>query len=361
MPNSIQIVIQMFSWKPRDGDIIFTSDRFIFYTLGYEHPPDRAFAFLKYIPSEHASLFQIDYLSRTWSFRGIRLHRAKELYTAENYRLMIETLKGNFNQYVYFCPYRMKEVISVPLTHVREVFIPQDCLKRIIAKSHKDKMENLALELVSMLSAEANVDLDFFGIHGSIALGMHTDKSDIDLAIYGAENFRRVEAAVEKLVIEGKIDYVFASELDRVRKYRGIFGGKIFVYNAIRDFDEIDMEYGENVYEPIKPVKFQCKILDDSEAMFRPAIYRIGDYTPLNNESHVEEEPIYAVSMIGAYRNIARSGQKIEVSGMLEHVERVEDGEDYYQVVVGTGILENEYIWPVKQDDQGTEAFEAKR
>ncbi|MBS7634033.1 hypothetical protein KEJ34_00800 [Candidatus Bathyarchaeota archaeon] len=37
-------------WKPGDGGIVFTKGGFISYTFGYEHPPDRAFAFLKYIP-----------------------------------------------------------------------------------------------------------------------------------------------------------------------------------------------------------------------------------------------------------------------------------------------------------------------
>lgn len=49
-------------WKPRYGDIVFTREGFIFYTFRHEHPPGRAFAFLKYITSEHASLFPISYI-----------------------------------------------------------------------------------------------------------------------------------------------------------------------------------------------------------------------------------------------------------------------------------------------------------
>ena len=42
----------MENWKPRDGDTFVTKEGFIFYVFGYEHPPNRVFAFLKYIPSE---------------------------------------------------------------------------------------------------------------------------------------------------------------------------------------------------------------------------------------------------------------------------------------------------------------------
>lgn len=335
-------------WKPRDGDIAFTREGFIFYTFGYEHPPERAFAFLKYIPSEHASLFPISYLHRTWRFKDVILHRPEKLYTARNYRLLVEALKRNFNHYLYFCPYRMKEIISVPITHVKEIFIPGDCLKRIASQLRRDEMENLALELVLMLSSEANVEFDFFGIHGSIALGMHSNLSDIDIVVYGAGNFRKVEEAIDKLVAMGELKYVFANDLDRIRRHRGIFKGKVFIYNAIRTFEEVNVKYGQNTYEMLKPVKFQCKILDDCEAMFRPAIYKIGDYNPLNSESDIEEKPSYVVSMIGAYRNMAKKFQKVEVSGMLEHVKNAEAGKDHYQVVIGTGISENEYMRPVK-------------
>jgi len=51
--------------------------------------------------------------------------------------------------------------------------------------------------------------------------------------------------------------------------------------------------------------------------------------------------------MIGCYRNVARKGQHIEVSGMLERVENTKTGKITYHVVVGTAESEEEYIWPV--------------
>jgi predicted nucleotidyltransferase len=51
--------------------------------------------------------------------------------------------------------------------------------------------------------------------------------------------------------------------------------------------------------------------------------------------------------MIGCYRNVAKNGDKIRVSGMLERAENVETGEVFHQVVVGTSISEEEHIWPL--------------
>jgi predicted nucleotidyltransferase len=89
--------------------------------------------------------------------------------------------------------------------------------------------------------------------------------------------------------------------------------------------------------------------MDDSESMFRPAIYRIEDYKPSNAVSTLSKEklPEVVVSMIGCYRNVARQGNRIRVSGMLEHVENLENGEAFHQVVVGTSTSEDEHIWPL--------------
>jgi predicted nucleotidyltransferase len=121
------------------------------------------------------------------------------------------------------------------------------------------------------------------------------------------------------------------------------------MYNAIRKLEEVNSKYGEFKYLPLAPVKFHCRVKNDDETMFRPAIYKIEEYKPINSEStlHKEEIPELVVSMIGCYRNIAKNGDKIRVSGMLERVENVEAGEVFHQVVVGTGTSEEEHIWPL--------------
>jgi predicted nucleotidyltransferase len=51
--------------------------------------------------------------------------------------------------------------------------------------------------------------------------------------------------------------------------------------------------------------------------------------------------------MIGYYRNVARKGDRVRISGMLERVENIKTGEASFQVVVGTATSEDEYIWPL--------------
>jgi len=339
----------MEGWIPRDGEILTTNEGFVFYVFGYEHPSNRVLSFLKYIPSDYANLFPIRYLERKWNLAGKTLLRAERLYTAENYQILVETLR-NFPGYVYFCPYRMKEVITTPLDSIKEVYVPKDRLQRLTVSKQKDYLQRLAVELISLIATESRVPLEDFGIEGSIALNMHTAESDVDFVVYGSENFRTVERTIRKLVDQGELTYTFTNQIDRSRKHRGRYKGSIFVYNAVRKIQEITSKYGEYSYRPLKHVNFECEILDDKEAMFRPAIYEIDDYRPKDETSELREDerPTGLVSMVGCYRNIARIGGKVEAAGTLEKVEDMGSGEIHYQVVVGTARNENEYISPLK-------------
>ena len=121
------------------------------------------------------------------------------------------------------------------------------------------------------------------------------------------------------------------------------------MYNAIRKPEEIRSKYGTLKYSPLAPVSFDCKIKDDNEAMFRPAMYKIEDYRLADEASALTEGriPELVVSMIGCYRNVGRNGDTIRVAGMLERVENLETGKVFHQAVVGTGVNEEERICPL--------------
>ena len=278
----------------------------------------------------------------------MKLFRAEKLYTAKNYRTFLETFRKNFPNYVYFCPFRGKEVIAAPLNAIEKVYVPKESLQFLLKKKSKDSLQKITIDLIKLLSNESGISLEDFGVHGSIALDMHTEKSDIDIVVYGSRNFRKLEKTINKLVDAGTLSYVFNNRLDAARRFKGRYRNKIFMYNAIRKPEEIHAKYGTQKFTPLHPVKFKCIVEDDSEAMFRPAIYKIQNYKPQNQTSSLPEEkiPEIVVSNIGCYRNVARKGEEISVSGMLERVEKIETGEIFYQVVVGTAANEEEYIWP---------------
>lgn len=336
-------------WLPADGDTFVTKEGFIFNTFGYEHPEGRVFAFLKYIPAEFKALFNVDMLTRTWMYRENKLFRAEKLYTAQNYQTFIEAFRKNFPDYIYFCPFRNKELISVPLSRIETVYVPRQCLKVLQKVRKPDELETTALELINLVSKQSDVGLTDFGVHGSIALNMHAPESDMDFVVYGSANFRAVEQAIVELVNTGKMSYTAGNRIEAARRFAGRYKGKIWMYNATRQPEEVQNEYGMFRYTPLTPLRFQCNVADDRETMFRPATYKIRNFKPLDvaSELPLDKVPDRVVSNIGCYRNVARQGSEIKVAGKLERVEPVrEDGRTFYQVVVGTATSEEEYIWP---------------
>ena len=336
-------------WIPRDGETLLTKDGFIFYVFGYEHPEGRVFAFLKYIPSSFAHHFPIRFLKQKWKLGDLELSRPEKLYTAQNYQKFVKTLRNNFPHYLYCCPFRGKEVLSVPLDHIKHVYLPGKCLQRIFDKEEKDDIQKETVELVTLLSKESGVSVQDFGIHGSVGLNMHSEYSDIDLVVYGSENFKKLEVAVNRLAEDGVFSFVCTKKIDYARKHRGRYNNRRFVYNAVRKYTEIDAPHGKLKYTAIKNVSFNCTVVDGKQNMFRPAVYIIKDYQPNHAASKlpIAQIPAKVQSMIGYYRNVARTGDQIKVSGTLEQVKNVDTGDISYQVVVGTATREKEYIEPV--------------
>lgn len=288
-------------------------------------------------------------LERTWTYADRKLFRAEKLYTAENYKIFIEAFRKNFPDYLYFCPFRNKELISAPINLIEKVFVPKDRLVAMRQLSNPDRIQKMALDLVNLLSSESGVGLDDFGIHGSIALDMHSEKSDIDFVVYGTANFRIVEAAIDRLVNKGTLRYIFGNRLDRARKFKGKYLDKIWMYTAARKPEDFPAPYGSYSFTPVASLRFECIVSNDAEAIFRPAIYHITDYKPLDVKSELPKEklPTCILSNIGCYRNVARKGDRIKVAGTLEQVTSTKTGEISYQVVVGTATTEEEQIWPI--------------
>ncbi len=323
----------------RDGDILVSREGFVFYAFGYEHPPGRAFAFLKYVPEGLAGGLDVDFLPMRWRYGAWVLLRPRELFSPEGWLAVLDFLRRKAPDYLFYCPFLGKEMIAVPLRAVLRRYVPSDCLRALRALRARDKLQEKALELVELLSSSSGVPEDSFGLHGSLAMGMHSSWSDVDLVVYGSEEFRAVEKAVRELDREGILRLDRSSRLEERRGMRGFFGDVRFVYTAVRKPEEIRTHYGERAYFPLGQVKLSCRISDDREAMFRPAFYGVSCCRPLSwlpglpDPGHVTR----IACMLGSHRNLAREGDEVVVRGTLELVLDLAGGRDFYQVVVGSG------------------------
>lgn len=322
--------------RPMDGDIIITHEGYIYYTFGYMHPKGHIIAFLKYIPEEKANLFKIPLESTVWTRKEKRLVRPKPLYTPEIYNKIFKTLEEHYPDYIIEDIQTGYKIIAVPKDEISEYITPREALNDLLERP-KNQLAMSALQAIMILVEYTGLSFKDFGLKGSLALRMATPQSDIDLTVIGGENYRKVHKILPHLGREG-ITVLEKDPLNRFRKDHLKFWNRRVTITAQRHPNEVKRIYGEYKFKPIGFKKIKCKIIDDSEAIFRPAYYKV------ESEENITE----VVSMNGAYRNIARKGEEIIVQGTIEEV--THKGESWKRIVVGSRNPKGvEYIWPVKE------------
>jgi predicted nucleotidyltransferase len=332
-----------------DGDVIVTRQDLVFYAFGYVHPPNRAIAYLKYVPKALQRRFPLAFLETEWHLGESTLVRPASLYSPENYRAILASLRRHFPEYVYDSAAVGKPVVAIPRHAVKRRYQPRSTLQRLLDAPSLDPLPAQAVQLVRLLASSSGVPVAEFGVHGSIALGTYTHFSDIDLSVYGGANFPRVLDAVARLVEQKALRYLVEEDADRLRRNKGTYQGRKFVVNAIRKPREIHERYGQYQYRAARQVRFTCRITDHAESHFKPAIYRIVDYQPRGPDSALEEarRPEELAALISTYRGVARRGQRAQGCGTLEEVWQ-RGTRRGTRIVVGSGAIgRREYLWPI--------------
>ena len=326
----------------RDGDIILSTDGFIFYAVGYDHPEEMAISYLKYIPQEYKERFPLKFINNIWYHDMNPYIRPKQLYSPENFKIILQSFKKYFPQYLFSSDKIQKDIFVVPFERIRHVFVPKSGLQDLINRPNKDDLEKFAIELITFLSDKSQISLNKFGLHGSLLTGMHSPQSDVDIGVYDQENYHRVKETVKELVEKKEVNYLFEIESDKWRFNKCEYKGKKFVFNAIRELNQVKNRYNYVKYVPKHVIRGVARVSDVSDSSYRPAIYNIVDFKG-DSENII---PSQVVSMIGEYRDIAKLEQIIEFRGLLEKVLDLQSNKATYRVFIGSEN-DGEYIRPI--------------
>lgn len=331
----------------RDRDFIETIEHFLFCVIGSVHPPDRVISYLKYIPSEGG----------LWSKGGKGFQRIMRNY-------VIPELIGTLNflerhqEYLYYSHVMGIRISAVPLGRIFLHFRPEEKLKEMIKDvGTLDPLERKALDLASRISDESGVPIKYFGVTGSILLGIHQPFSDIDLIVYGIENTKRVKETLKQIYLKRTpslmalngvraedwclsksklypLTYEEAKKLLSKKWNIGIFNGTYFSIHPVKIESEINERYGDKIFRPSGMIRITARVVDDSEVDFMPAAYRVEDVRVIEGEN--KEDIREVVSYEGLYGGIASVGDKIAAYGKLEKVIDTKSFEEYHRVLIGS-------------------------
>lgn len=352
--------------KFRDRDFIESTEGLLFCVIGNIHPRNRVIAYLKYVPKMESSI-------RTkWSRNGIMYGRILPFYSAIGVRNTTEFLKKNYPHYIVFDEYRSVELIEVSKEMIKKHYRPEERLKEIVEKP-LDPLEAMAKEIVERLSQESGIEVNFFGITGSILLRIHNPLiSDIDVIVYGKENAYRVKEALLKLYNDdssgftrpsGEVLENWANDIikihpltikeakllySRYKWNRALYKGRQFSLHPVKLEFEVNEEWEQKKFRPLGIVTIRARVVDNSDSMFMPAVYEVDNVRVIEGDTAASKVST-VVSYEGLYVDLADPDDEIIVRGKLEEVIDLRSSEVYYQVTIGTYEAQGkDYIKPTK-------------
>ncbi len=325
--------------RAREGDILETFDGAFFNVKGSVHPPNRAIAIPKFVPDEEGDRAK----------SGIKYKKLYSLH--EGYSFLREKL----SKYLAYDPIFDELLCEIPFSAVMHRYDPIEGLTRLRKSSSLDEVERSALSLAELLKEISDVPWDKIGISGSILIGLHSSSSDVDLIIYGSENGRKVYEALRAALkdktslirpydvkglrnlfeLRSKDTLTSFEDFVRVESRKVLQGealGRDYFIRLVKDWNEVDEEYGSARYVNLGRATIKARVVNDSEAIFTPCNYGV------ENVEVLEGPKVWPILEIASFRGRfceqARLGDIVRARGKIEKVVR-EGKEPYYRLLLG--------------------------
>jgi uncharacterized protein len=317
-----------------------TQDGLFFAVKGWEHPPDRWIAVLRYALDPENGDRKKD---------GIAYRRLYHFAEQEQWILK------NSPQYLARDPVFQTALQSVPISAIRQVYDPGMGFHELMQKSTRTAVEEDAAAFLSLLQKEADVSPSCLGITGSLLIGMHTENSDIDVVAFGTEHCQKAYETLRRLLNAGSgsgvarldaqgMEELYAQRatdtfipfddfvnLEKRKVNQGSFRKRPYFIRFVKEAHEADWLYGQRQYTALGRAAISASIADDRDAIFTPCRYFLSDVRSLENPLPADLNEI--VSFRGRFCEQACIGESIMASGTLERVQ--EGSKVHHRLLLG--------------------------
>ncbi len=230
-------------------------------------------------------------------------------------------LADKFPLYLYYSSLRDTHLHGVHQDRVSKHYRPREGLLRIRQQPMHDVVETQLLVLLEQLN-EAGLDINTYGITGSILIGAQSAGADIDLVVYGRESFFETRRALGRMLESGRIESLNEDLWREAYEKRGCaLSYREYIWHERRKLNKfalggIKVDLSLVVEKSIDHAsagrklgtkRLEAEILEDRFSFDHPAVYGI---------SHKNIGEI--VSFTPTYSGQAKKGERVEANGLLE-------------------------------------------
>jgi uncharacterized protein len=318
-----------------------TTEGLFFAVKGFEHPPGRRIAVLRYMPD----------ITGGDRRKGGTFYR--RLYHFDEQE---QHIRSTYPQYLAYDPVFQTTLQSVPESMVQKIYDPRQRFKELQQACTRTEIEEDAFAFLCLLQNRAQVPCSALGITGSLLIGMQTAKSDLDAVVFGTENCRKVYRALlrmlderscpdvsrldsagmqqlfEQRVADTPMAYEEFVKLEKGKSNQGRFRQREYFVRFVRDAHEAGHAYGSLRYTPIGRAVITASIADDLDAIFTPCRYPLSNVRLL--EGPLRSIPNEIISFRGRFCEQAHAWESVYASGTLERIEN-DQGSLHYRLLLG--------------------------
>ena len=326
--------------RAREGDLIKTRDSVIFDVKGLVHPPDKVIAFPRFIPSPQGSRrYGKDLYDKVYSF-------------TERFKF----LEQKAPELIVHDPVFDEVLCEVPIDTIKKHYKPVEKLRELRLSKTLGGLERKAVQLAEAVKEAADIPWGSMGVSGSLLVGLHTPKSDIDPVVYGVESCRRAYAALQSLLkdegshlksysredLRALFDFrskdtVMSFEdfikVESRKAFQGKFMGTDYFIRFVKDWNQTGEQYGDVCYKNCGYARITATVADDSEALFTPCTYKIENAKVV--EGATLQPILEIVSFRGRFCEQARKGEAIIAQGKVERVIDKRKEREHYRIILG--------------------------
>jgi predicted nucleotidyltransferase len=330
--------------KVRDRDVFHDTEGRVFVVLGFIQPSDRILAFLKYIPDSDGKWMSGD-------VRYKRIFWGSVDSTVEGMSILP-------SDYLVEDTHFGTELMEPPRGMVSKYFKPELRLREILDERPKDPLEELVSQGATALHDALSTPFDDIGVAGSILWkGHEPGHSDVNMNIYGFDNSWNLynnyesvrdmtdgsrlrelpdwENAISR--VKSRVPVIRTEDLQNlfIRRKALCLDSMCIGITPILRPEEAPIQHSTESYVSLStdPVTITMDIESTDYGIFHPAIYEGWSETlDLIGGERVSRILVYD----GAFGGLLRPEDRVEVTGIVQKVERRD--ESLYQVMVGTKI-----------------------